>query len=225
MENKKVLLVGGHGKIALLAIPKLVAAGHEVTAVIRNPDQSAELTALGAHPLVEDVSEISVQRWTELATTHDVVVWSAGNGGKAGPDVTYAVDQDAAVASMQGAVAAGEQAPRYIMVSWIGTFTFEAPPAGEREGFQHYAAAKREADTYLEGTDLNYVILGPSTLTDQPAGGIELLAADAATYSNPATTSRELVADVITEYVGLPQLPNKFAPFTDGQDAITVLPK
>lgn len=209
----------------MLAIPKLIAAGHEVTAIIRTPDQVPELAALGAHPVVESVSDMSVQRWTELAAAHDVLVWSAGNGGKAGPEVTYAVDQDAAIASMQGAVAAGEQAPCYIMVSWIGTYTFEVPSVDAREGFQHYAAAKRAADTYLEDSGLNYVILGPTTLTEEPAGGIEVLASDAPSVDEAATSSRELVADVITEYVGVSKLPQAFVPFVDGENELAILPQ
>ena len=35
----KVIVVGAHGKVALLTLPRLVAAGHEVTGVIRRPSR------------------------------------------------------------------------------------------------------------------------------------------------------------------------------------------
>ncbi|HET8594405.1 MAG TPA: NAD-dependent dehydratase, partial [Intrasporangium sp.] len=33
----RIALIGGHGKVALLTAPILVAAGHDVVAVVRNP--------------------------------------------------------------------------------------------------------------------------------------------------------------------------------------------
>lgn len=228
MTEKKVLIVGGHGKVALLAIPKLVAAGFEVSGLIRNPEQQEDLRELGATPIVESVTELSQQRWQELAEEYDVLVWSAGNGGKAGPEQTYAIDQDAAIASMKAA-AAVDQAPQYIMVSWAGTFSIPVKDEAKREGFDHYVAAKFHADEFLTKTaqesGLDYVILGPSTLTTAPAGGITVLPADVQLNEVSAKTSRELVADVVTYYAGQDSLPDAFVPFTDGPADLSTLPQ
>ena len=48
----RIIIIGGHGKVALIAERLLTAAGHAVDAVIRNPDQSADVAATGARPLV-----------------------------------------------------------------------------------------------------------------------------------------------------------------------------
>ena len=51
----RVLVFGGHGKVARLLAPLLVARGDEVTAVIRNPDHVGEVEATGATARVADV--------------------------------------------------------------------------------------------------------------------------------------------------------------------------
>ena len=87
--RKKVLYIGGHGKVGLLAAPKLVDANLTVHSLIRNPDQVADVEALGATAVVRDLTELSVEDWVELLADYDVVVWGAGNGGRAGADVIW----------------------------------------------------------------------------------------------------------------------------------------
>ena len=41
----RIVMIGGHGKVALLAAPLLVEAGHEVISLIRNPDQADDVAA------------------------------------------------------------------------------------------------------------------------------------------------------------------------------------
>ena len=51
----RILIIGGHGKIALLLAPLLAARGDEVTSLVRNPDHVDDVRAAGAMPLVLDV--------------------------------------------------------------------------------------------------------------------------------------------------------------------------
>ena len=189
-NENKVLIIGGHGKVALLATPKLVDAGLEVTSLVRNPAYSPELEALGTTPLIRDVTELSVAQWSELLSPFDVVVWSAGNGGRNGAEATYAIDRDAAIASIDGAAALGAQAPRYIMVSYVGSTSHSIDPSAS---FFPYAESKKAADEHLASTDLDYLILGPSGLTMEPAGGVEVIE-DTEAAGAGRLTSRELVA-------------------------------
>ena len=46
----RILIIGGHGKVALLLAPLLVARGDDVTSVIRNPAHAADVAATGAAP-------------------------------------------------------------------------------------------------------------------------------------------------------------------------------
>ena len=122
----RIVMIGGHGKVALLAAPLLVDAGHEVVSLIRNPDHSADVAATGATPLVLSVEEADVAELTRVFAGADAIVWSAGAGGKGGPERTDAVDRAAAIRSMEAAAAAG--VTRYVMVSFLTAYG-EVPDA------------------------------------------------------------------------------------------------
>lgn len=188
----RIIIIGGHGKVALLAAPLVVEAGHEVTSVIRNPAQADDLVAVGAQPLVLDVETASVAELTDALTGFDVVVWSAGAGGGS-PERTYAVDRDAAIRAIDAAQAA--KVGRYVMVSYFGAGPDHGVP--EDNGFHAYAEAKSAADAHLAASGLEHVILRPSGLTDEPATGT-LEWGDGVTAS---TVSRGNVARVIAEVV------------------------
>ena len=184
----RTTIFGGHGKIALLLAPLLVEAGHEVTSVIRNPDHVRDVEATGATALVSSLEDADTAALTELLSGHDAVVWSAGAGG-GDPARTDAVDRDAAIRSMDAAVAAGVQ--RYVMVSFSGASADHLVP--EDDPFRRYQDAKIAADEHLRGTSLGWTILGPGALTTDPSHGTV----------NPAASSRdgdesprELVAQV-----------------------------
>jgi uncharacterized protein YbjT (DUF2867 family) len=164
----RIMIFGGHGKVALLLEPLLVSYGHTVTAVIRNAAHEADVAATGAQPLVADVESLDLDQLTNLVAGNDVVVWSAGAGG-GNPSRTYAVDRDAAVRTMDAAAAAGVL--RYVMVSWIGSRADHGVEPGH--SFFPYADAKWAADAHLAASDLDWTILAPGTLTlDAPTGRI-----------------------------------------------------
>jgi uncharacterized protein YbjT (DUF2867 family) len=162
----RVIIIGGHGKVALLAAPLLVADGHDVTSVVRNPDHVADIEATGATAAVLDVENSGVEQIADLLRGSDVVVWSAGAGGGS-PERTYAVDRDAAIRSMAAAAQAG--VGRYVMVSYFGAGPDHGVP--EDHSFFPYAEAKTAADEHLQGTDLAWTILRPSALTTGAATG------------------------------------------------------
>ena len=166
----RILIFGGHGRVALLLEPLLAAQGHTVTAVIRNADHEAAVAATRAQPLVADIEALDVDQLENVIAGNDVVVWSAGAGG-GNPSRTYAVDRDAAIRSMEAALAA--DVLRYVMVSWVGSRADHGiePDAS----FFPYADAKWAADANLAASALDWTILAPGTLTlDPPTGRIAL---------------------------------------------------
>lgn len=209
----RVIVFGGHGRIALLLAPLLVGRGDEVTSVIRNPDHAADVEAGGATALVADVETLDTAALGDLIRGHDAVVWSAGAGG-GDPRRTYAVDRDAAIRTMDAASSAG--VARYVMVSWIGSTAEHGVPTDS--DFFPYADAKWAADEHLRGTDLEGTILGPGTLTfDEPTGRIridpdgrgEVARADVAavivaTLDDPSTIGRTVRFGNGTEQDALP---------------------
>lgn len=205
----RILLIGGHGKVALLAAPMLARDGHTVDAVIRNPDHAEEVAETGAIPIVADVERLDTDQLADLATDHDVVVWSAGAGG-GDPERTYAVDRDAAIRSMDAAAQAG--IPRYVMVSYFGAGPGHGVP--ESDGFFAYAEAKAAADEHLRGSSLDWVVLGPSGLTDGPETGTIGVGGE------KSTVARANVAAVIAAVVGDPSVSRRTIEFNDGDTPI-----
>ncbi|MEO7753224.1 MAG: SDR family oxidoreductase [Terracoccus sp.] len=188
----RVIILGGHGKVALLAEPLLAANGHEVTAVIRKPEQSDEIEAAGATPVVADIEHASTDELADVLRGNDVVVWSAGAGGGSA-ERTLAVDRDAAIRAMEATKAAGVE--RFVMVSYFGAGPDHGVP--EDSDFYTYAKAKTEADEHLQATDLDWTILRPSGLTlDAATGHIET-----GEHVEPAQASRDNVAHVISAVV------------------------
>lgn len=170
----RIIVFGGHGRVALLLAPLLVKGGDEVTAVIRNPDHVADVEKTGATALVADIETMDTASLAGIIRGHDAVVWSAGAGGGSA-ERTYAVDRDAAIRTMDAAAEAAVS--RYVMVSWLGSTADHGVP--EDDSFFAYADAKWAADEYLRGTALEGTILGPGTLTlDAPTGRIDLDAPD-----------------------------------------------
>lgn len=164
------VIIGGHGKVALRAVPLLVETGHTVTSVIRNPEHVQEVEATGATALVLDIENATVNDFAETFVNKDAVIWSAGAGG-GNPDRTYAVDRDAARRSIDAARQAG--VARYVMVSYAGASLEHGIP--EDHSFFPYAQSKAEADAYLRDSGLDYTILGPGKLTlEEPTGRVRI---------------------------------------------------
>lgn len=208
-----VAIIGGHGKVALLAEPLLVEAGHKVTGIVRNPDHVADVEASGARALVQDVMNESVDVLAELFTREkfDVIVWSAGVGG-GDPERTYKVDRDAAIRSMDAAAKAGVS--RYVMVSYLGASLDHTVP--KDNDFYAYAQSKAEADEHLRGTDLEWTLLGPTALSfDEPTGAITVT-----TERSDVKVSRANVAAVIAAVIADDSTVRKAIPFTDGTTPI-----
>ncbi|MBB4736114.1 SDR family oxidoreductase [Micrococcus cohnii] len=210
----RILLIGGHGKVALQAAPLLTEAGHEVTSVIRNPEHTHDVEATGATALVLDVEHADETRLAEAMTGMDAVVFSAGAGAGSAPERTRAVDHDAAIASMRAAADAGVR--RYVMVSYLGASLKHGVPADDP--FHTYAQAKAEADEHLRGTDLDWTILGPALLTDaEPTGRVTVDPTPAEQGGPAAETSRGNVARAIVTALAEPATVRRQIEFVDGQ--------
>jgi nucleoside-diphosphate-sugar epimerase len=207
----RIAIIGGHGKVALHLARRLSDAGHSVSSLIRNPEHSHDVSRSGATPVLLDVEQAGVAELGTAMAGHDAVVWSAGAGG-GNPARTWAVDRDAAIRSMDAALAAGVD--RYVMVSYFG--------AGVDHGVQPetpffaYAEAKAAADEYLRGTALSWTILGPGTLTLEPTTGLIDIGEEAAEGS----VTREDVALVAAAVLERPETAGQFIQFNNGRTPI-----
>lgn len=162
----RVVVFGGHGKVALQLTPILTDRGDRVSSVFRNPDQSDDVAATGAEPVVADIERLDTDALTDLVTGHDAVVFSAGAGG-GNPARTYAVDRDAAIRVIDAAARAGVK--RFVMVSYFGAGPNHGVP--QDDPFFPYAESKAAADAHLRDSDLDWTVLGPGRLTFEPSTG------------------------------------------------------
>ncbi|MEC0181173.1 SDR family oxidoreductase [Paenibacillus peoriae] len=160
-----VLVIGANGKVGRHLV-RLLGQNelHRVKALIRNRDQAEALERLGAETVIADlegtVSEIAV-----AVKGSDAIVFTAGSGGKTGADKTLLIDLDGAVKAMEAAEQAGIR--RFIMVSALHAEKREQWP----ESIKPYYVAKHYADRLLEASNLDYTILRPGGLTDEPGSG------------------------------------------------------
>ncbi|GAB0106907.1 SDR family oxidoreductase [Nocardia sp. JMUB6875] len=162
----KVFQIGAAGGIGRRLSALLTAQGDEVTGMHRNPEQAAVIAATGATPVAGDLIADSVEELTAKFHGHDAIVFSAGAHGT-GTEQTTLIDgrglEKAADAARFGGVA------RFILVSVF-------PEAGrDRDtsaGFEHYMRVKKAADVYLVATDLDWLIVRPGTLRDEPGNGL-----------------------------------------------------
>jgi uncharacterized protein YbjT (DUF2867 family) len=165
-----IIVIGGHGKIALLLSPILTERGDQVTSIFRNPEHSDDVAATGATPVPADIEQLDTGALAYLLAEHDAVVFSAGAGG-GNPARTYAVDRDAAIRVIDAASQAGVK--RFVMVSYFGAGPGHGVP--QDDPFFAYAEAKAAADAHLRASDLDWTVLGPSRLTlDPPTGHISV---------------------------------------------------
>jgi len=166
----RIVVFGGHGKVALQLARILSERGDHVNSVFRNPGHADDVDATGANPVVADIERLDTDALADLLAGHDAVVFSAGAGGR-DPARTYAVDRDAAIRLVDAAARAGVR--RFVMVSYFGAGPDHGVP--QESSFYHYAQAKAAADAHLRASDLDWTILGPGRLTlDAPTGQIAL---------------------------------------------------
>lgn len=184
-----VVVIGGHGKVALHLARILTELGNEVTSVFRNPDHTDDVAATGARPVVADIEALDTDALANLLAGHDAVVFSAGAGG-GNPTRTYAIDRDAAIRVINAAQQAGLR--RFVMVSYFGAGPDHGVPQGNP--FFPYAEAKAAADAHLRASDLDWTVLGPGRLTLEAATGRIAVGAHGAGGAGNGAVSREDVA-------------------------------
>jgi uncharacterized protein YbjT (DUF2867 family) len=158
-----VVVAGGHGKVALRLLRLLADRGDRARGLIRNPDHAADLEAAGAEPVLCDLEqEDDVARHVEGA---DAVVFAAGAGPGSGAARKQTMDLGGAVKLIEAARADG--IARYVIVSSMGAGNPERASGPMRP----YLEAKAEADERLAASGLDYTIVRPGGLTDEPGSG------------------------------------------------------
>jgi uncharacterized protein YbjT (DUF2867 family) len=185
----RVVIAGGHGKIALHLERFLATRGDEPVGLIRNPAQADDLRDAGAEPVVIDLEKAAAEDVAKALTGADAVVFAAGAGPGSGVERKDTVDRAASALFAQAAEIAGVR--RFVQVSSMGLDRADDPSVDEV--FRVYLKAKAAAEDDLTERDLDWTVLRPGRLVDDPGTGLVSLGMPVP----PGQVSREDVALVL----------------------------
>ncbi|MBM7782327.1 NAD(P)H-binding protein [Arthrobacter tumbae] len=207
----RVFVIGVTGAIGKLLAAKLSAHGDEVTGLVREPEQQRWTESeLGIRAVIGDLSTLTVDELSDAFAGHDVIVYSAGsNGGSR--DVTAAIDGDGVERAAEAARLANVR--RFVLVSVLPESWRER---NLEDDVEFYFTVKKRAEVSLTRSGLEWVILRPSLLTDEPGLG--------SVSMGPAELhdeiSRDDVAATLNEIVHEPRIRRQILELNSGDTAI-----
>ncbi|KAF1985071.1 hypothetical protein K402DRAFT_379907 [Aulographum hederae CBS 113979] len=215
MSSPHILLIGGHGKIAQLMTPLLLARKWTVTSLIRASEQEPAIHKLGeGQPgtLKTLVSSLEEVRSVEDAKAvlgkvkPSWVVWSAGAGGRGGASRTNAIDRDTCIHFLR-ATHQDSSISKFLLVSYLGSRRNKPSWWSEDEwkasvevnegALAAYYKAKLASDEFLRsvtlsrGAGFSGIDLRPGRLIDDPVTKVQL-----GKTSGQGQVSRAAVAEV-----------------------------
>ena len=201
----RVLVIGANGNTATRLVRRLAAGRHDPVAMIRNPDQRPKFDEMGVPTVLADL---------EYPIDHAVrgcnaVIFAAGSGGHTGKDKTVLVDHLGAIRSMVTAQAHG--ARRYIMLSSIGA------DVNSTSRIAHYHKAKAHADNFLRESGLDYTVVCPGGLRDDPGTSSVSVSLELGVRG---TTLRENLAEALALCLDLDSTIGKTFSLLDGDTPI-----
>jgi uncharacterized protein YbjT (DUF2867 family) len=162
----EVAIIGGHGKIALRLLRLLSERGDRARGLIRNPDHAADVEATGATAVGADIENMDADGLARSIAGVDAVVFAAGAGAGSGPARKHTVDYGGAAKLIEAARM--NDISRYLIVSAIGA----NHPDSWSDDMRPYYEAKAQADAELTESGLEYTIVRPGGLTDDPGTGM-----------------------------------------------------
>jgi uncharacterized protein YbjT (DUF2867 family) len=186
-----VVVAGGHGQVARRLLGLLAQRGDVPRGLIRNPDHAPDLEGIGAEPVLVDLEKDDIR--ADVLAGADAVVFAAGAGPGSGAARKRTMDLGGALKLIDAARASG--IARYVMVSAMGA----ANPPGGSEGMAPYLRAKAEADQALASSGLDYTIVRPGRLTNEPGTG---RVAAAAKLNRRGEIARDDVAATLLAVLG-----------------------
>lgn len=175
--------------------PALVRRGHTPVALVRKESYRAELEALGAEVRLLDIEQQDADAFAEAFAGCDAVVFAAGGGPDGNIERKRTVDLEGSLKSIEGARRAGVE--RFVQISAISVD--DPLPEDTSDVWRAYVEAKRDADVALRQSDLDWTIVRPGALTDEPATGLVELGEEVARAEVPRADVAEVVAAVLAD--------------------------
>ncbi|PWY98279.1 NAD(P)-binding protein [Testicularia cyperi] len=188
-----IFIVGGHGKVALQFTKQAASRGHKVFSMIRQPEHASDLptgsSADPVQPVVASLEQSSVSDLASLFQKHSpqVILFSAGAGGKGGAERTKAVDELGAIkvfdAIEESGIAKHDDFRRFLLVSAVDVRDTSKPPPSwyKKEDLEVSDRMRKVLGPYMEvnnadknlsqRTSFPWFVLRPGTLLEEPGTG------------------------------------------------------
>ena len=148
------------------------------------------------------------------------MVFAAGGGPDGNIERKRTVDLEGSLKSIEGARQAGID--RFVQVSAIGVD--DPLPADTGDVWRAYVEAKRDADAALRDSDLDWTIIRPGRLTDDPATGLVALGSDVERGDITRADVAAVVAAVLDQESTVAKQWNLVSGETPVPDAVRALP-
>ena len=165
------MIAGGHGKIALRLGRMLAGRGDRAVGLIRDPEHAEDLRAAGMQPMLFDLEASGPVALSEHLDGTDAVVFAAGAGPGSGATRKDTVDR--AGAALLADAAERARVRRYLLIGTMGVDvapTWSPPPEAD-EVFAAYLRAKAASERDLRARSLDWTVLRPGRLIDEPGTG------------------------------------------------------
>ncbi len=175
--------------------PLLADAGLQPVALVRSERYRAELEGLGAELRLLDIENSDVSTFAAALDGSDAIVFAAGGGPDGSIERKRTVDLEGSLKSAQAAAELGVR--RFVQVSAINVDRPVPDDAGDV--WKAYVKAKLDADLALQATDLDWTILRPGLLTDEPATGHVTLATTVERSEIPRADVAAVIAAVLDD--------------------------
>lgn len=201
----RVLVVGANGLTGQRIVKLLAGSPHDPVAMIRNGSQRATFDDLGVPTVLGDL-EYPIDHAVRGC---DAVIFAAGSGSSTGKDKTVLVDQLGAIRSMVAADTEG--ARRYLMLSSVGA------DIQSESRIAHYHRAKGYADEFLMTTDLDWTVVCPGGLREEPGTGTVAVSED---HHTSGLTSRDNLAATLVACLDAPNAIGKRFSLLEGDTPI-----
>lgn len=195
----RIAIVGGAGNIARLLHPLLQAAGHQPVALVRRPEQAEELEADGIETRHLDIENEDEAAFARAFEGCQAVVFAAGGGADGNIERKRLVDLEGSLKSIAAARRVGIS--RFVQVSAIHV----DQPVGDDVSpvWRAYVEAKRDADAALRTSGLDWTIIRPGGLQDDPATGLIALADELPRGDVPRADVAQVIATLLDTGAGL----------------------
>jgi uncharacterized protein YbjT (DUF2867 family) len=189
----------------------LIDQEHSVSGLYRHPRQIEKLEEMGVGTFAGDIATISVQELARAVSDTEVVVFTAGAGDQDDESMIDAVDYGGVKKTIAAMRMAGHS--RLLLISVF--------PEAAREqclgaSFEHYISAKKKADVEVVNSGLDWIILRPSSLKDDPGTGQVSLGL--ANFHTEIT--RDDLASTAVALLNAPEISKKILEVTEGDQPI-----